>query len=76
MSEQPQRFPPPHPKTTRNADGTVSPVMEPVVIECGQRARLGGVLVECIRRVGHPVRINYGHSNGYTEWAFDAPADN
>jgi hypothetical protein len=72
MNEIPVRFPPPLSRSTVNRQGIREPVMENPVIECGMEARLGGQLVVCIRRAGHPVRINYGHSNGYTEWAFDA----
>lgn len=41
------------------------------LIVCGKRVRLRGKLVECIRRAGHPVTMNYGHSNGIDEWAFE-----
>lgn len=71
MAEIPARFPPPMGRTTRDSDGTIRPVKEPVVVECGQTVRLGGVLVTCIRKVGH--KPLFDHSNGYTEWWFDAP---
>lgn len=68
----PQRFPPPLGRVTVGKDGLIYPVMEAPFIECGQRVTLRGVgLVECIRRMGHPVAIHYGHSNGYEEWCFD-----
>jgi hypothetical protein len=71
--EFPKRFPPPLGRVTVGADGFIYPVTEEPFIECGQRVTLRGVgLVECIRRKGHPVAINYGHSNGYEEWCFDA----
>lgn len=73
MTEIPVRFPPPLARSRVNADGVREPVMEPPVVECGMVTRLGGKLVECIRRAGHPVLINYAHSNGYEEWAFDEP---
>jgi len=69
--EHPYRFPPPLGRSKQDAEGNIVPVMEPPFIECGHRATLSGTPVECIRRKGHPVRINYGHSNGYLEWAFD-----
>ena len=69
------RFPPPLARSTINADGLRVPIMEAPFVECGQRARLGGTLVECIRRAGHPVRINHGHTNGFMHWAFDATED-
>lgn len=74
MSEIPARFPPPLSRSTVGADGMRVPVMEKPVVECGMVTRLGGELVVCIRRAGHPVFINYAHSNGYKEWAFDEPA--
>lgn len=70
--EIPWRFPPPLLETRRNpATGLVEPVMRPVFVECGKRVHIRGRLVQCIRRAGHPVRINYAHSNGYVEWAFE-----
>jgi hypothetical protein len=73
MTDIPQRFPPPLSESERGPNGERRPVIQPPFIECGQTTRLGGVLVTCIRRQGHPVRINYGHTNGYTEWTFDTP---
>lgn len=72
MKEIPVRYPPPLSRSTIGPNGQRIPVMESPFVECGQLARLGGVLVVCIRQAGHPVRINYGHSNGYTEWTFDS----
>ena len=73
--EIPKRFPPsPDMRVRRGKDGLIYPVerTEPFIPECGQLARLRGEgLVVCIRRKGHPVAINYGHSNGYVEWCFD-----
>lgn len=72
--EIPQRFPPPLGRVTRGKDGLIYPVVEDRIFipECGQIVRLRGVgLVVCIRPKGHPVFINYGHSNGYVEWCFD-----
>jgi hypothetical protein len=74
-TEIPKRFPPPLGRVTMGRDGIVRPVIEDRVFipECGQITRLRGVgLVVCVRRKGHPVAINYGHSNGYVEWCFDA----
>lgn len=68
----PQRFPSPLGRTTIDAQGVRHPVMEEPFIECGQLATLRGVgLVVCVRRKGHPVAINYGHTNGYEEWCFN-----
>lgn len=65
--EIPVRVPPP----LVIAEGTRKPFFE-----CGQRVRLRGKLVECIRRKNHPVAINYGHSNGYDEWCFESTEEN
>lgn len=73
MTEIPVRFPPPLTHPVRGTDGLLHPVMEAPVIDCGMVTRLGGQLVVCIRRKGHPVFINYAHSNGYSEWCFDEP---
>lgn len=62
MNETPIRIPP--------ALGRPG-VLEKPIIECGQQVRLRGKLVICIREINHPVRINYGHSNGIDEWCFD-----
>jgi hypothetical protein len=71
--EIPQRFPPPLGRV-KTVNGVNYPVTEDRVFipECGQLARLRGVLVVCVRPKGHPVAINYGHSNGYVEWCFEA----
>ena len=70
----PNRTPPPLGRTMTNSQGERVPVMEPPFMECGQVARLGGVLVVCIRRTKHPVNLRYGHTNGYEEWCFDSNA--
>ncbi|MFF2054125.1 hypothetical protein ACFVU2_21140 [Leifsonia sp. NPDC058194] len=73
MSDIPKRFPPPLARHTTDSNGLNRPVMEPPFVECGQTVTLRGVgLVTCIRRKGHPVAMNYGHSNGYEEWLFDS----
>ena len=79
MTEHAQRFPPPRGRV-KIVNGERTPVMEKPFIECGQRARLGGVLVVCVRDKGHPVaidggnlKLSYGHSNGYQQWFFDEP---
>ena len=64
-SEIPVRFAPP----LSDSDRFTKPFME-----CGAKVRLAGKLVACVRSKGHPVRINFGHSNGYDEWCFDAEA--
>lgn len=69
--EHPVRFPPPLSRS-KLVDGIRVPVMERPFIECGEKVQLGGVWVVCIRRKGHPMFINYAHSNGYSEWCFDA----
>jgi hypothetical protein len=66
----PVRLPPPLGRS-KVVNGVRVPIMEQPVIECGQEVRLAGKLVVCIRRFGHPVAINYGHTNGYDEWCFD-----
>lgn len=72
MTETPWRFPPPLLEARLNPEtGLRGPVLRPVFVECGKRVRIQGRLVQCIRRAGHPVRINYGHSNGFVEWAFE-----
>ena len=70
MSEIPVRTPPPLIRS-KVVNGKRVPIMEPTFVECGQQVRLSGNLVVCIRRKGHPVAINYGHTNGYDEWCFD-----
>ena len=72
-TEYPVRFPPPLARSEVDAQGRRIPVMQKPFVECGEQVRLRGVLVVCIRRSGHPVRINYGHSNGYDEWCFSTP---
>lgn len=71
MSDIPARFPPPLMRSKVVAGERV-PIVERPFVECGQEVRLRGKLVVCIRRAGHPVFINYGHTNGYDEWCFDA----
>ena len=70
-TENPNRTPPPLARTMTNAKGERIPVMETPFIECGQVARLGGVLVVCVRRTAHPLNLRYGHTNGHEEWCFD-----
>lgn len=71
MTEQriPVRFPP-ELMRSEVVNGVRVPVLEAPVAECGKLATLRGKPVICIRRAGHPVRINYGHTNGYDEWCF------
>lgn len=66
MNEIPVRYPP---SLVASSDS-----MEPPVVECGMVTRLGGELVQCIRRAGHPVRLDFAHTNGYKKWAFDEPS--
>ncbi len=47
------------------------PVMRPPVVVCAQRVAIAGRFVECVRRAGHPVAINYAHTDGVVEWCFD-----
>jgi len=71
MTEHAQRFPPPLGRVKR-INGVRTPVIEAPVMECGNSVHLRGIgLVVCIRKVGHPVAINFGHSNGYEEWCFE-----
>jgi len=74
MTEFAQRFPPPLSRSTVNEKGERVPMIEPSFVECGHRVHIKGVLVECIRRKGHPVALNFAHTNGYVEWVFDEPA--
>lgn len=72
--EHPIRFPPPLARTQIGSDGKRHQVIEEPFMECGQQTTLRGIGdVVCVRRLGHPVRINYGHTNGYAEWSFDTP---
>lgn len=70
--EHPARFPPPLSRS-KVVDGKRVPIMEAPTVECGQKVELRGIgWVVCIREAGHPVYIDWGHNNGYVEWAFDA----
>lgn len=73
--EHPISTPPPLAQS-KVVNGKRVPIMETPTIECGQKVELRGIgWVVCIRRKGHLTDLTLGHSNGYTQWAFDAPAD-
>jgi hypothetical protein len=68
--EHPTRFPPPL-SQSKMVDGFRGPDISAPFMECGQKVQLRADWVVCIRQMGHPVRMDFGHSNGYAEWAFD-----
>lgn len=73
--EQPIRTPPPLAQS-KVVNGKRVPVIEQPFMECGQKVELRGIgWVQCVRRAGHLTDLVLGHSNGYTQWAFDAPPD-